>query len=33
MDVTIKEALEVANLYLSNRRENRPMPPFVVNPL
>lgn len=33
MDVTIKEALEVANLYLENRRENRPMPPFVVNPL
>jgi len=33
MDVTIKEALEVANLYLANRRENRPMPPFAVNPL
>jgi UDP-galactopyranose mutase len=33
MDVTIKEALEVASFYLSNRRENRPMPPFVVNPL
>jgi UDP-galactopyranose mutase len=33
MDVTIKEALEVASLYLSNRRENRAMPPFVVNPL
>jgi UDP-galactopyranose mutase len=33
MDVTIKEALDVANLYLSIQRENRPMPPFVVNPL
>jgi UDP-galactopyranose mutase len=33
MDVTIKEALEVAKIYLSCRSENRSMPPFVVNPL
>ncbi|MEY4633235.1 MAG: hypothetical protein RLZ18_607, partial [Actinomycetota bacterium] len=33
MDVTIKEALEVAEAYLSARRENRPIPPLVVDPL
>lgn len=33
MDVTIKEALDVAGEFLSCRREQRPMPPFVVNPL
>jgi UDP-galactopyranose mutase len=33
MDVTIKEALEVAEVFIHSRHENRPMPPFVVNPL
>ena len=33
MDVTIKEALDVAGAFLAARREQRPMPPFVVNPL
>jgi UDP-galactopyranose mutase len=33
MDVTIKEALEVAEVFIHSRRENRLMPPFVVNPL
>ena len=33
MDVTIKEALDVAEAYLSARRENRPIPPLVVDPL
>lgn len=33
MDVTIKEALEVAEAYLSAKRENRPIPPLVVDPL
>ncbi len=33
MDVTIKEALDVAEEFLASRREHRPMPPFVVNPL
>ncbi len=33
MDVTIKEALEVAEVFIHSQRENRPMPPFVVNPL
>ncbi|MEI8287579.1 MAG: UDP-galactopyranose mutase [Actinomycetes bacterium] len=33
MDVTIKEALEVAEAFLSARRENRPIPPLVVDPL
>lgn len=33
MDVTIKEALDVAEAFLSARRENRPIPPLVVDPL
>ena len=33
MDVTIKEALEVAEMFLNCRRDNRPMPPLVVNAL
>lgn len=33
MDVTIKEALEVADEFLASRRELRPMPPLVVEPL
>ena len=33
MDVTIKEALDVAEVFIHSRRENRLMPPFVVNPL
>ena len=33
MDVTIKEALEVADEFLSCRREMRPMTPFVAQPL
>ena len=33
MDVTIKEALDVAQEFLSSRRESRPMPSLVVNPL
>ncbi|CAB4602121.1 unannotated protein [freshwater metagenome] len=33
MDVTIKEALEIADEFLACRREVRQMPPFMVNPL
>jgi UDP-galactopyranose mutase len=33
MDVTIKEALDVAEEFLASRREQRQMTPFVVNPL
>ncbi len=33
MDVTIKEALEVAQVFLQSRRELRQMPPLVVDPL
>jgi UDP-galactopyranose mutase len=33
MDVTIKEALEVAEKFLNCRRDNRPMPPLVVDAL
>jgi UDP-galactopyranose mutase len=33
MDVTIKEALEVAEMFLNCRRDNRPMPPLVVDAL
>lgn len=33
MDVTIKEALDVAEEFLASRRDQRPMPPFVVQPL
>ena len=33
MDVTIKEALEVAEMFLNCRREKRPMPPLVVDAL
>jgi UDP-galactopyranose mutase len=33
MDVTIKEALEVADEFLASRRELRPMTPLVVEPL
>lgn len=33
MDVTIKEALEIADEFLACRRELRQMPPFMVNPL
>ena len=33
MDVTIKEALEVAQVFLNSRRELRQMPPLVVDPL
>ena len=33
MDVTIKEALEVARVFLQSRRELRQMPPLVVDPL
>ena len=33
MDVTIKEALDVADEFLACRRELRPMTPFVAQPL
>jgi UDP-galactopyranose mutase len=33
MDVTIKEALDVAEEFLASRRDQRPMTPFVVQPL
>jgi len=33
MDVTIKEALDVAQAFLAARREKRPIPPLVVDPL
>ncbi len=33
MDVTIKEALEVAEMFLNCTRDNRPMPPLVVDAL
>jgi len=33
MDVTIKEALDVAARYLASRRDGSPMPAFVVDPL
>ena len=33
MDVTIKEALEVASVFLENRRSSGPMPVFVTSPL
>jgi UDP-galactopyranose mutase len=33
MDVTIKEALEVADEFLACRSESRPMTPLVVQPL
>jgi UDP-galactopyranose mutase len=33
MDVTIKEALEVAEMFLNCRRDKRPMPPLVVDAL
>ena len=33
MDVTIKEALEIADEFLACQRELRQMPPFMVNPL
>jgi len=33
MDVTIKEALQVAEEFLKSRAENRPMASFVVDPL
>ena len=33
MDVTIKEALEIADEFLACRHEVRQMPPFMVNPL
>jgi UDP-galactopyranose mutase len=33
MDATIKEALDVAEEFLASRRDQRPMTPFVVQPL
>lgn len=33
MDVTIKEALEVAEEFLKSRRESRPMPSLLIDPL
>ena len=33
MDVTIKEALEVASVFLENRRSSSPIPVFVTSPL